>query len=339
MVAIRFLIAMVLMLPLVARAQVAPMHDRPVRILAIGNSFSRNATFLLPKMIAAGGKDWVFKHADISGSTFERHMKSVAAYETDPASPAGRPYKIAGADDKVSQMSLKELLTLQPWDYVTVQQASIKSFDETSFEPSGLQLVAYVQKYAPQAKLIVHETWAYRPDALEFSSIGGLDQEQMYTRLHRNYADFAKKINAAGVIPTGTAFQNVREDSRWKPSVDTKVDLSPYKNNALPPEDHDLNTGWTWAREGGPWRIVPDRHHATMIGKYLAACVWYEFFIGDVRGNSYRPPNLSEEDALLMQDIAHKTVVDRLIPKAASVPVRPLTYPKPATRPTTVPVN
>lgn len=334
-------VALLLVVVTTTRAQTPPPTTSPsgktVYVLAIGNSFSNNATVYLKAMASEGGHRWVFGHAMIGGASLERHMTGVRAFEADPADVAGRPYKIM-IDGKLQNVSLKHLLTMQPWEYVTIQQASFLSYKPETFEPAASQLVAYVRQYAPQAKLLIHETWAYRADHGSFKD--GFDQQQMYRRLHDNYQWLADYHRAAGIIPVGTAFQNVREDPRWQPQR-REVDLSQYQHPKLPPEDIELTVGYTWNTRVTPFRIQPDRGHASAIGKYLGACVWYEFFFGDVRGNTFRPRGVSEEHVALMQDIAHKTVAEGLRPKAADVPVRPLplptTQPLPPLSPTTAP--
>lgn len=302
-----------------------------VRVLAIGNSFSRDATAFLPALAEAAGRHWTFGHAMIGGAPLSVHMKGVAAFEANPNDPAGKPYKIT-VDGTSRKVSLRELLESQPWYYVTIQQASILSYRPETFEPYADQLVAYIHRYAPQAKLLIHETWAYRTDHPVFKN--GFDQPQMYHRLHDDYRWLARYENAAGLIPTGTAFQNVREDARWQPSI-LPVDPSTYVYPAYPPQDHDLNVNYTWDLVAGVQKLVPDRKHSTVIGRYLGACVWYEFFFGDVRGNAFRPSTMSDADAALIREIAHKTVADHLRPRAADAPLSPL----PTTRPATPPVQ
>lgn len=296
---------------------------KTVRVLSIGNSFSANANAYLRQMVEAGGHKWVFGHAMIGGSSFAVHMKGVKAFEANPEDPAGKPYKVT-VDGKPKPISLRQLLESQPWEYVTIQQASFLSYKPETFEPYAGQLIAYVRRHAPQAKLLIHETWAYRADHTSFKD--GFDQQQMYRRLHDNYRWLADYYGAVGVIPVGSAFQNVREDARWKPSI-LPVDLSMFKHPALPPDDPDLNVGYSWNTRVTPYKIQLDRGHASAIGRYLGGCVWYEFFFGDVRENTYRPKGISGENAALMREIAHKTVAEGLVPKAASVAIKAIAPP------------
>lgn len=290
---------------------------KTVRVLSIGNSFSGNATSFLKKMAEAGGNEWIFGHAMIGGSPFEKHLTCAKAFDAAPEDPEGKPYYVS-IDGKTQKVSLRYLLESQPWEYVTVQQASYLSFKPETFEPHASQLVAYARRYAPQAKILIHETWPYREDHGIYKN--GFTQAQMYRRLHDNYEWLGKYVDAVGVIPVGSAFQNLREDSRWKPSI-ARVDPAAYTHPATPPEDYELNVGYSWKKEKKGNVLAADRGHASTLGRFLGSCVWYEFFFGDVRNNTYIPPKITEQDAALLREIAHRTVAEGLRPKAATVAI------------------
>src|SRR5438067_980193 len=58
-----------------------------VRLLAVGNSFSGNATKYLPAIVAASGNKLTLGHASIGGCPLERHWRHAAAFEADPDDP------------------------------------------------------------------------------------------------------------------------------------------------------------------------------------------------------------------------------------------------------------
>ena len=63
----------------------------PLKVLAVGNSFSNNATRQLPALAAAAGKDLKVVRASIGGCDFERHVRHAEAYAADPESKEARP--------------------------------------------------------------------------------------------------------------------------------------------------------------------------------------------------------------------------------------------------------
>lgn len=268
-----------------------------LRILAVGNSFTVNATRYLPQIAEAdSGTKLEFARAAVGGGPLEQHWRAVAAHEADPADPKGRIY---------GKKSLKIILRETPWDIVTIQQNSLKSTDLKTYRPYAEKLAAYIRKHAPTAELVIHQTWAYRSDDPRFS--GDYKQADMYRELTHAYTTIARELSVKRIIPVGRAFQNARAHKDWNfvfPDPDFDYDNPVYPN--LPNQKHSLIRGWTW-RNKETLRL--DGHHANAAGEYLGAAVWFEFFFGkDVRGNSFIPTELNKADVNFLQQIAHQTV-------------------------------
>ena len=90
---------------------------------------------------------------------------------------------------------------------VSVQQASHFSWRPETFEPFAASLIAKVRELAPQAEIVVHETWSYcdtEPKGSQRMAGWGLDAKKMYEALHSAYSALAEK-HRLRVIPTGTA--------------------------------------------------------------------------------------------------------------------------------------
>lgn len=290
-------------------AKSAQPQGKTFKILLIGNSFSQNATEYLPKLVESQGNTLVLGHAEIGGCTLEKHWALAQKSEADPADKEGRPY-YAGPSKR---SSLKEMLESDKWDIVTLQQQSWASRDLKTYQPFAGNLAAYIRKHAPQAKIWVHETWAYRTD--DTGLLKQTTQEKMYIGLRDAYATVAKEIQADKIIPTGTAFQNARQDPRWQLEVPAKVDPKAFTHPDLPVQKHSLTRGWAWSEKGGKYELTYDPKHCQASGKYLAALVWYETLYGDLTQPAFAPADLSEADAALMREIAHKTVKEGLKPK------------------------
>jgi hypothetical protein len=305
--------------------------QKTVKLLAIGNSFSGDATAYLRDLVEAGGNTLVSGHASIGGCPLDRHVRHAMAHEKDPEDPQGRPYTVGG-----KKVSLKQLLLSEEWEYVTIQQASIKSFDIETYRPYAQQLVDYVHEYAPNARVVFHETWAYRADDPMFKS-GKVTRQQMYDRLHDAYSTIADEIHAAGMIPVGTAYENALRDPRWAFKAPENVDPSAYTYPALPPQANSLHVGYRWPASTTrpstqPAKLAYDGHHSSPLGRYLGACTWYEFFFGDVRGNRALLNGITREQALILQDIAHNTVQQGAKPRGGFAQARAVTDGSPAPR-------
>ncbi|MDD4102917.1 MAG: DUF4886 domain-containing protein [Kiritimatiellae bacterium] len=277
---------------------------KTVRVLTIGNSFSRDAVQFLREVTAAAGHKIIVGQAMIGGCDFERHMRHVNAFEANREDPEGRPYQ-------AKAKSLFDMLAEDKWDYVTIQQVSHKSFKPETFQPFADQLVAYVRKHAPQAEIVIHQTWAYRDDH-PFWNIEGFNTDVMYKGLRAAYDQLASE-KGLRIIPSGDAMQTARQDPAWgkfipDPGFDYK---KPEYPNLPTGERRSLHMGCKWGKDAktGKHHFGGDRFHANEQGQYLLGCVWFEFFFGDsVVGNTFVPGNTSAEDAAILQKIAHKVV-------------------------------
>jgi hypothetical protein len=278
---------------------------KTVKLLTIGNSFSANATHYLGDLAKAGGHTLVHQPLVIGGASFQVHAEKAQKHEADPKDKAGL---------YTSGRGLKENLKLQKWDYVTIQQASIKSHDFATYQPYAGWLRDYITKHAPQAKLLVHETWEYRKDDPRFSKPGDLkSQEEMYTGLRAAYDKIAAEFNAR-IIPTGDAFHLADTDPSWAYQTDTTFNPKAAKQPELPNQTHSLHVGWRWAKpkNGGKIALGMDGHHASMAGEYLGACVWYEvLFSESAVGNAFMPKGLGPTYARFLQETAHRAVIER----------------------------
>lgn len=280
---------------------------KTIRILKIGNSFSQNATEYLSQLAAAQGNTIVWGRAEIGGCPMQKHYDLAMKHESNPDDVAGKPY--AGSTPG-TKTGLREILQSQPWDIVTMQQYSLWAPDIKTYRPSAKQLSDYVRKYAPTAKIWLHETWAYRADDKIFKK--DLTQSKMYQNIHDAYETIGQEIQAEKIIPCATAFQNARKDPRWQLELEKDIDLTKYTFPELPKQVHALCVGYKWDTKTK--KIAFDGKHCTIAGKYLAALVWNETFFGPSTKPEFVPQQLAAADAVVLQDIARKTVRDGLKP-------------------------
>lgn len=286
-------------------------QPKTVRVLTVGNSFSRNATHYLGDIAKAKGDTLILHEANVGGASFELHWGKVLAFEKDASDKAGLYGK---------GKSLREELTAEPWDFVTIQQASIKSHDLSTYRPFATQLAEYIRKHAPSATLAVHQTWAYRVDDPRFKKASPApsepkSQEEMYRGLRNAYETIASELKAV-LLPVGDAFWLADTDPQWgyKPGA-TPFDPLKAAPNQLPEQKHSLHVGWALRRQrngGGERKLGMDGHHANMAGEYLGACVWYEVLFGrSVENCAFFPEGLDPEYARFLRATAHRAVTAR----------------------------
>jgi hypothetical protein len=283
-----------LLLPIVGSAADPVAESKPastgktVRVLTIGNSFSQNATRYLGDLAKASGDTLILHGANVGGASMELHWNKTQAFEKDPGDKAGLYSGGKG---------LREMLASEPWDYVTIQQASIRSHNLAEYRPFAQNLRDYVRRYAPRAKLVIHQTWAYRIDDPRFTKPSGKagepkTQDEMYRGLSEAYSTIAGELGI-GRLPVGDAFHLADTDPQWGYRIsDTPFDPKRAKQGDLPDQRHSLHVGWVWRKSSKTGKVMlgMDGHHANQAGEYLGACVWYECVFGEsVVENSFVP--------------------------------------------------
>jgi hypothetical protein len=278
--------------------------SKTVRLLTVGNSFSQNATRYLDDLVKAKGHTLIHRPLVIGGASMQVHWDKAQLHEKDPADPKGL----------YGKKSLRAELMSDAWDYVTIQQASIKSHDLATYRPYAKLLHGTIQKAAPKAKILVHQTWAYRVDDPRFTKPTKAPgepatQKDMYDGLTKAYQTIATELGAR-LIPVGDAMYRADTNAKWGYRSDTKFDFKNASAPSLPNQTHSLHTGWRWAAgKDGKKSLTMDGHHASVAGQYLGACVFYEVLFGEsVVGNPFVPKEIDREYARFLQETAHQVV-------------------------------
>ena len=166
-----------------------------MKILSIGNSFSQDAQRYIHKISALNGEPIKTVNLYIGGCSLRTHyfnmLEDSKKYE----------FQFNGEQTRLP-VTIKDALMSDEWDIVTIQQASGYSYKWESYEPYLSELSAYVKKYAPQAKQLIHQTWAYSDVHVEKTGVTDT-REDMFNSLCECYDKAAKEIGADGLIPTG----------------------------------------------------------------------------------------------------------------------------------------
>jgi hypothetical protein len=288
----------------------SPVTKSPktVRLLTVGNSFSNNATRFLNDLAKASGNVLIHHQAAIGGATLSLHWERAQLFERDP-------------QDKRSlystQRSLHQELAAERWDYVTIQQASIRSHDVATYRPYARQLRNYIKRFAPTTEVLIHQTWAYRVDDPRFAKRSAnpsepATQQAMYEQLTKAYETIATELGVH-MIPVGDAFHQADSDPTWGYKPDRRFDFTNARPPALPDQTHSLHGGWQWGNQkNGQPALGMDGHHANTAGQYLAACAFYEvLFRQSVVGNAFVPKGLDPAYARFLQETARKAVENR----------------------------
>jgi hypothetical protein len=280
----------------------------PTRILTIGNSFAENATRYLEDLSAADGRgDLVLGKANLGGCSLEKHWNLVRQCDL---LPEVRPYNLVITGQPSRPATLREALTALPWDLVSLQQVSHESWRPETYQPHLSRLAALVRELAPQAQVVLHQTWAYRVDGPSLA-VFGLDQTGMFQKLQAAYAGAAAELGCR-ILPCGLAFQKARAALRFVP--DAAFDYQNPTPLQLPDQRRSLIRGYAWAtgntRSGNP-ELHMDERHGNARGCYLANAVWYEMIFGRlIADNPFLPEGVTPDERTLLQAAAHAAVME-----------------------------
>ena len=131
----------------------------------------------------------------------------------------------------------------------------------------------------------------------------------MYEGLARAYQTIANELGVR-IIPVGDALYLADTNAKWGYRPDAKFDFKNAAPPSLPVQTHSLHTGWRWtATKDGKKSLTMDGHHASVLGQYLGACVFYEvLFAESVVGNTFVPKEIDKDDARFLQETAHQAV-------------------------------
>jgi len=265
------LLAVALHLPLFAAKQV-DKEPAPLKVLAIGNSFSEDAIEnYLFELADAAGKKIIIGNLYIGGASLSLHEKNS---REDKAAYSYRKINLSGQKHTINQFTLSDGIADEDWDYISVQQVSQNSGQYEVVMQHLPQLLDYVRKRAPKAKIVYHQTWAYQHDSTHpgFASYDR-SQEKMYNAIVATTQKVSKIKDIHTVIPSGSAIQNARTSS----------------------------LGDTLTRDG--------YHLDLSYGRFTAACTWYQKLFGiDVRENLYKPDSISETQAKIAKEAAYHAV-------------------------------
>ncbi len=281
-----------------------------LKVLTVGNSFSASLRRYFAKAAASAGCTVKLEGANIGGCSLERHCREIAKTEADPAY---RPPYYGGSAESKKYRTLADFLTADRWDIISIQQASPLSKDYSTYQPHLKNLIEYIRKHAPQAEIVIQQTWAYRTDdprlLPDTPQSWHINQHQMYEQVAAAY-NRAAADTGLRQIPTGTAVQAAR-DAQPHPfrAVPAETVKKLQKPN-LPDQTGSLINGWRWTRtKDGKSKLGFDSIHLNARGEYLQACVWFAtLFNRPATDITFVPPELTAEDAAFLRKIAQQAV-------------------------------
>ena len=237
-----------------------------MNVLSIGNSFSQDAQRYLHQIAKADGVLINCFNLYIPGCPLSTHHKNMLSEE--------KAYILEMNGESTGFfVSLKEALINREWDVITIQQVSDQAPYYDTFQPYLNEVIVYVRKLAPNAKIAIHQTWAYEQGSYRLNvELGYNSYKDMLSAAVSSYKKAAKDICADFIIPSGELLGALLEN--------------------------------------GIKKIHRDSFHASLgLGRYALGLEWYHFLTGnDISKNPFN--DLDEEISAEEFLIAKKCVLE-----------------------------
>lgn len=297
---------------------------KELNVLCIGNSFTRNATKFLPEIVKSF-PDCKLKLAVVyhGGASLRDTWNDVDISDNNP----DKFYTRGRVNFQPECKTLKDLLTVVKWDVVvTLQQygPNPARFSDAECEPYATNLYNYVKKYSPNSEIMVHQTWAYRPDWSNINR-GFKGYQDMYDIVTACHVGMARKFNIK-ILPSGTAMKLCQDkhpfirdpDFDYKKS-ETEVYKAELNASEMPKEQWSMHVGPAFRKQpDGTFKFIVDCEHAGIRGEYMMGCLWFEMLFGkDARTITFKPEVLNDEEAKELRNLAHETATTFVQPKDA----------------------
>ncbi|MBE7016495.1 MAG: DUF4886 domain-containing protein [Ruminococcaceae bacterium] len=176
-----------------------------MNILSIGNSFSEDAQRYIHDIARNAGVTLNTYNLYIGGCPLEWHFRYMLSEE--------KKYTLCvNGHNTYFFTSIKEALLSCAWDVVTFQQVSHFSVDYETYQPYLNELVCYVKKHCPKAKVAIHQTWAYEEGSDRLiKELKYQTRKDMFEDIKKAYIDAARDINADIIIPSGELMEALSE--------------------------------------------------------------------------------------------------------------------------------
>lgn len=224
-----------------------PTGTGHLKVLAIGNSFVDGPMAYFDAIVRASG-------IDRDNLCVYSAVKSSASLEYWATTcKNGDNVTITRRSGAITmpttQAPLKELLE-QDWDVVTVQQVSTLSQNPNTLATNLSYLVNQIRKHCPNKDVVIawQQVWS------KWNGEDGMEQSLQDWEKLNSVVKVTPNYGIDVIIPTGTAIQNAR-------ATDLNTSLS-----------HGLT------RDGS--------HLGYGVGRYVAACTWFEALLAPVFGVS-----------------------------------------------------
>ena len=274
------------------------LNKTTLKVLDIGNSFTNDATDLLPLITEASGSDvsniCLYKAIRSSGSLKSWYnvycdKDTAYTYRIEKVLGGLSANVSTGRGAKGDGSLFRKLLTDEQWDIIIIQPY-YGLWSDADRGPYLNEMLSVIREHQPNAVVgfyLVHSLWDHHAKNKEGSSY------ERWKQVCSSTKSFQEEYGVDFIIPYGTAIENLRSSS--------------------------LNNEYDLTRDG--------LHLAYGLGRYTAACCYYESLIAprsgiSVLGNparydasqdknsEYPSISVTNENALIAQEAAYLATND-----------------------------
>jgi len=289
-------------------------EPRPLKILAIGNSYTNNATEYISRIAESMGLEIKAASLYKDGCMVQGHIERYEAYENlghDAYYSSDNSIKYIHLNvngvANTSILSMQEAIASDDWDFIVMHQAP-NSCDKlekywTEENPDIVTLYNYIQTELnknnnTKCEIVFNQGWSF---AHEMS----IDNNyKWYPVDYENTRDFFLKIEETVAAAAAIVQREV--------GLDAPLDIIP-SGEAMQLAKDEFGFGDTY---GPADSLYADfiSHLSDPIGRYMIANLWIEKFTAkagfpvDCRTATYLPTGLSAENAEILRSIAHEVI-------------------------------
>jgi len=206
----------------------------------------------------------------------------------------------------LSGTGINDQLKSKSWNWVVLQDYStnathINQSDRGGFEKTGEEFYDRIAQFAPQAAIVLYETWAYdgksaiykgaAPASDAEKNAEGKPEEKKGGKAHSPQAEFANPDEMMGEIQK--SFTTLQATLQAK-DAKRQVLIAPV-GEAFAKCVHEHPEINIYSK---------DRKHPDLQGSYLAACVIYATCYHDSPVGAAPAPTLKADEAKTLQEIA-----------------------------------
>ncbi len=219
-------------------------------VLSLGNSYTDDSHAYLSRLAEHEGKRLYTVNLYHSGCSLQQH------YDFWKSGVSEYNYELNGKMDWNSKVSLEEILPTQKWDVITLQESSYAACASNGWNRDILrEFVAYFNEKQPQARIMLHQPWAYADGYKSHNASTGYTQAAMWGKTERASAAAAEELGLP-LIPSGWAMFEAQQ----------RLNNGSYSIESIQRDGSHAENAW---------------------GRYMLSLVWYSAITGEKPSNTF----------------------------------------------------